>query len=131
MWVLGAEASFNFGKLDTGFPVENGINVSFERKHAYGLSLRLGVVLNSWMTYLKLGWENAKFEFSAPSFSDSTHENAIVGGLGMETVIAENIMFGAEATYAHYGTVDFTADGTKFSTEPGVLEAKVRLGYKF
>ncbi len=142
MFLLGAEASFNFGS------VKLAANSASKRKEAFGLAVRAGIDLNSWMTYIKLGWENAKFEngFSQAVITaggvKSQRHNAFVVGLGAETVIAENFLVGMEYSVSFYGekrTATATAiaapvlatAGNTIDAKPRIHDVKIRLGYKF
>ncbi len=141
MFVAGAEASANLSNTKGSQSlIVNGVNpgektVSVKRKHAFGLAARLGVALNSWMVYTKLGWENAKFELKVETLDEDTvsgksnkRSNAFVAGLGFETLVAKNMMIGAEWTTSFYSTKKI-ADASMKKLRIG--DFKVRLGYKF
>ena len=102
MFVVGAEAAFNLSNTEAK-NTDGAEKESLKRKHAFGLAGRLGVAINSWMAYTKLGWERARFDFRhsgeavvANNFSKKKSLNGFVAGLGFETVVANNMMVGAE-----------------------------------
>tara|TARA_B110000459_G_scaffold134324_1_gene146824 strand:+ start:215 stop:862 length:648 start_codon:yes stop_codon:yes gene_type:complete len=139
MFILGAEASANLSNTEATekYGVEKK---SIKRKNAFGLAARAGVAINSWMTYAKLGWETAKFstkvsgnvaQLLANNFSKTKRVNGLVTGLGFETLVAKNMMLGAEWTYTFYKTTSFVAGNAKDMTTPRIGDFKVRLGYKF
>lgn len=138
LFVLGAEAAANLSNND-GSAKEGTVKTSFKRKHAFGLAARAGVVLNEWMTYAKLGWENAKFDYkvsgsttAANNVSKNKRLNAFVTGLGLETLVAQNMMLGAEWTYTFYKKKSYAAAGDAADkVKPRIADFKVRLGYKF
>lgn len=125
MFILGAEASANLSNTENETTVSGAVEskVRLKRKNAFGLAARAGVAINSWMTYAKLGWENAKFEANADGSKGTARLNAFVTGLGVETVVAKNVMLGTEWTYSFYQNKD--------SIKPRIGDFKVRLGYKF
>ncbi|NCQ67149.1 MAG: porin family protein [Alphaproteobacteria bacterium] len=139
MFILGAEAAANLSNTE-GTTKTDAVKTSFKRKNAFGLAARAGLAVNSWMTYVKLGWETAKFNAKesgnvAPNLADNYSKNkrlnAFVTGLGFETLVAKNMMIGAEWTYSFYQNKSFVsgADAEKF--KPRIGDFKVRLGYKF
>tara|TARA_R110002095_G_scaffold200627_1_gene180978 strand:+ start:1406 stop:2056 length:651 start_codon:yes stop_codon:yes gene_type:complete len=139
MFILGAEAAANLSNND-GTSKDAAEKTSFKRKHAFGLAARAGVVINNWMTYVKLGWENAKFDykvsgnvapFLADNVSKSKRLNAFVTGLGFETLVAKNMMIGAEWTYSFYQNKTLSAGVVDDKAKPRIGDFKVRLGYKF
>jgi outer membrane immunogenic protein len=135
MFILGAEASANLSK--GGASIEDGVGKrSIKRKNAFGLAARAGVAINSWMTYAKLGWETAEFNTKVSGngdldFSKTKRVNGLVTGLGFETLVAKNMMLGAEWTYTFYKKTSFVAASPKDMTTPRIGDFKVRLGYKF
>lgn len=138
MFVLGAEASADLSNTDATSTVAKQ-KVSLKRKNAFGLAVRAGVAVNSWMMYAKLGWENAKFEAkrnkttkaATTDYKKSSRKNALVTGLGVETVVANNVMVGVEGTYKLYKKVSVATGNNTDTFKPRVADFKVRLGYKF
>ncbi len=140
MFVVGAEASANLSNTKgSGSLVVDGAAstfVSVKRKNAFGLAARLGVAVNSWMVYTKLGWENAKFDFSSSETIGAVttdakankRVNAFVAGLGFETVVADHVMLGGEWTTSFYKSKKISDDAVK---KLRIGDFKVRLGYKF
>ena len=138
MFILGAEASANLSNTEAT-QKEDVQKKSIKRKNAFGLAARAGVAINSWMTYAKLGWETAKFStkssdidpVNAYNISKTKRVNGLVTGLGFETLVAKNMMLGAEWTYTFYKKTSFLAGIVKDKTTPSIGDFKVRLGYKF
>lgn len=104
-----------------------------KRKHGYGVSGRLGAKLNSWLTYVKVGYDRAKFTNSgiedAVRFSRSKNLNGLVLGLGAETMVTSNVALGAEITQTLYKAVK--VKGTDIKLTNRVADFKLRLSYKF
>ncbi len=137
MFILGAEAAANLSNTEA--TDKNGaVKESIKRKNAFGLAARAGLAVNSWMTYVKLGWETAKFNYkvsgnalAANNVSKNKRLNAFVTGLGFETLVAKNMMIGAEWTYSFYQNKSFVAGADADKFKPRIGDFKVRLGYKF
>lgn len=132
--VAGLELAGNLSNTD-GDDKTFTNKLTFERKNAFGAAARLGFKLNTWLVYAKLGYENAKFKVSS-AVSSSKRHNAFVPGLGMETMLTSNVMFGGEWTYAMYNKKTYaisvaTGGETRASFKPRVGDFKLRLGYKF
>ena len=121
MFGVGAEGSFNLGNAENKTVTAQG-KFTLKRKHAFGVAARLGVAINSWMAYTKLGWENAQFAIKTIDGTAKNQYNAFVAGLGFETVVANNIMVGGEWTTSFY---------KKDKSKLRISDFKVRLGYKF
>lgn len=111
---------------------------SFKRKHAFGIAARLGVVINNCLIYTKAGYDNAKFSFhesEAKPASQNKNLHGIVPGIGFETMITNNLMFGGEWTYTFYQgkklvrTIDGDIENDKLKHRIG--DFKLRLSYKF
>lgn len=144
-FVAGLEGSASLSNTKGSFTNGTGVNAqkaTFKRKNALGVAGRLGVKLNCWLAYAKLGYENAKFSSSlnnvaglVGSASKNKRLNAFVPGIGFETMLSDHVMFGGEWTYSLYS-------GKKFNKNQGVAQVsdkhkprigdfKLRLGYKF
>jgi outer membrane immunogenic protein len=109
---------------------------AFKRKNALGIAGRLGVKLNSWAVFAKLGYENAKFTssntFGAFSASKNKRLNAFVPGVVLETVLCNNVMIGGEWTYSLYDGKNFSKSTVANDKhKPRIGDFKLRLGYKF
>lgn len=124
---LAGNLSANKGKDEALSPT-----LTFKRKNAFGAAARLGFKANSWLVYGKLGYESAKFAVSQRTSSGKRH-NAFVPGLGMETMLTNNVMFGGEWTYAMYSNKKHAVltSPEKVSLKPSFSDFKLRLGYKF
>jgi hypothetical protein len=143
-FVAGLEASANLSNTE-GKNRADKYSSSLKRKNAYGIAARLGMTLNTWLAYVKLGYESAQFEAkftdtfaAAPNQINGKKKsriNGFVPGFGMETKLTPNVMFGGEWTYSMYsrktykaaaGTTEVTA-----KSKPSIGDFKLRLSYKF
>lgn len=141
MFVMGLEASANLGdtkntKTTTVAPATT--KTTLKRDLAFGLATRLGVAVNNWMFYTKLGFERANFKLTTKTTGSLTpannatksgkaRANGFVAGLGAETVFDNGIMLGGEWTFTKYSKLSTAT--TTYS--PRIHDFKVRLGYKF
>lgn len=136
MFVLGAELGWNFGNVD-GKITQGDAKYKLERNHAFLLAARLGIVINTWMLYTSLGWQNTGFKAKHSgltgddNFSNSKRSNAFLLALGLETVIMQHLMLGLEWAYAFHQKQHFGGAADRFSYRPHTGDAKVRLSYKF
>jgi opacity protein-like surface antigen len=157
VFLLGLEVSGDFSntkgeqtRADAAAPV-NTQTLSAKRKDAFALALRIGgIVHQSYLGYLKVGIETAKWETSLTSgpaavtayttkSSDSKKERltGLVLGLGAETMLTKNVSAGLEWTYTLYksskslqltGPANATATAT---VKPHTNDFRLRIGYKF
>jgi outer membrane immunogenic protein len=133
--VAGIETSASLNNSNgIGINMKNGtenLRISVKRKNSFGVSGRLGTIINNWLVYGKIGYENAKFCFSAKDESESEYKsrrlNGFVPGIGFETLLTQNVMLGAEWSYAMYKNKNF--DETKIKARVG--DFKLRVSYKF
>ncbi|MEW4468688.1 porin family protein [Parasphingorhabdus sp. JC815] len=81
-------------------------SLTVRAKETYGASARLGAMLNdSTGLYAKAGWANTRFKYNFNGFKDSSHENALVLGGGLETRVGANASIRLEYNYADYDDV--------------------------
>jgi opacity protein-like surface antigen len=148
-FVAGLEGSTSLS--DTKASITSGtraraLKATFKRKHSLGVAGRLGVKLNNWLAYVKLGYENATFSRNlnktfgvVGSGSKSKRLNAFVPGIGFETLICDHVMLGGEWTYSLYSGKNFNDKVGKGKAKahisdkhtPQIGDFKLRLGYKF
>jgi opacity protein-like surface antigen len=140
-FVAGLEGSASLSNTKGSF--SSGIaRTTFKRKNALGVAGRLGVKLNCWLVYAKLGYENAKFASHLNNFNvvpssagKNKRLNAFVPGIGFETMLNNNVLIGGEWTYSLYDGKNFnnTLRGVNVSDKhkPRIGDFKLRLGYKF
>lgn len=125
----------DFGRFVAGLELDGSltsadgkvVGVKLKRKNAFGASAKLGTKLNGWLAYAKLGYRSAQYELETVAGNGKKRFNAFVPGLGMETMITPNIMFGGEWTYDLAGSK--TVEGVK--VQPRFSEFKLKVGYKF
>lgn len=135
MFVAGLEAALNLGntKKDTKI---GAVKVTHKRDFAFGIATRLGVAVESWLLYTKLGWENANFNTNVKLndftlYSKNKRSNGFLAGLGVEKLFNNGIMLGGEWTYTQYKKFSMASGNVKDSFKPRIHDFKVRLGYKF
>lgn len=107
-----------------------------KRKHGMGVSGRLGAKLNSWLTYVKVGYDRAKFTTTEKDNgvtlpSKSKNANGLVLGLGAETMVSSNVALGAEITQTLYKGYTQKSSGVDHKINNRVADFKLRLSYKF
>ena len=138
-FVAGLEASANLSNTE-GKDTSATASTSFKRKNAYGIAARVGMTLNTWLAYVKLGYENARFESKVTNtittpkinFKKKSRVNAFVPGFGMETKLTPNVMFGGEWTYAMYSRNNLKVNDTvSVKNKANIGDFKLRLSYKF
>ena len=143
-FVVGAEIGFNFGNLTNDYKFDANHFGSTKRKNEFLAAARAGYVVNNWMPYIKAGISSAKFDASATQRNTANNANVNANtsdrrtgfliGAGVETVIADNFVVGAEWTTVKYKDSAIKAqnatNGFTFS-DNRTQEFKVRLGYKF
>ncbi len=142
-FVVGAEIGFNFGNLKNDHKVDANNFGTTKRKNEFLAAARAGYVFNNWMPYIKAGISSAKFDTSAtqsragnPNVTTSRSERftGFLIGAGVETIIADNFVVGAEWTtvkYKDFGVKAQNATAGFIFNDNRTQEFKVRLGYKF
>jgi len=111
-------------------------SLTAKRKHGLGVSGRFGAKLNSWLTYVKVGYDRAKFtstekENGVTLPSKSKNLNGLVLGLGAETMVSSNVALGAEITQTLYKGYTVKTAATNVKINNRVADFKLRLSYKF
>ncbi len=110
-------------------------HTKFNAKNSFGLSARFGKMCGGWMTCLRLGWMNTKFEskklIGTEHKKDNNRMNGFVAGLSFETPVMGNMMVGAEYTHTMYGAKKFKKTLNDKKVTPRVSHVGVRLSYKF
>lgn len=144
-FVAGLEGAANLSNTKSSFSSNSGLageKSTFKRKNAFGVAGRIGVKLNCWLAYAKLGYENARFSSSLNNFdvitgsaSKSKRLNAFVPGIGFETMLNNHVIVGAEWTYSLYSGKNFNnkigTTNVSDKHKPRIGDFKLRLGYKF
>lgn len=103
---------------------------SVKNKYNYGIDLVPGVkISDSTMLYGKVGYVRGKFTADANvegyNFSDSTNRNGLQLGLGMETMITNNVSAKLEYDYNYFSKFSDT------DTRPVVDQVKLGVAYHF
>lgn len=134
-FVAGLEAHGSITGADGTSRDSNGDTFSLDRNHAYGIAAKLGTKLNNWLAYVKLGYERAEYELKATSAAGSVKRdrnfNSFLLGLGMETMVTSNLMFGGEYTHSFASDKTLRLGNEDFKVDPRFGEFKLRLAYKF
>lgn len=123
-FVAGLELHGNFSGANTRFK-DSEEDFKISRGHSFGASAKLGMKLNSWLAYVRAGYDRAKYELKDNGIKERSNANGFLGGLGVETMLTSNIMFGGE--YNHIRYQKFKNSHTK----PSYNTFKLRLSYKF
>jgi opacity protein-like surface antigen len=126
------------GGLEAGFDLSNQkasarvgtTSTTFKKRDSWNLALRMGTKINSWLVYVKAGYESAKFRYTETNIrAESKRHGAFVPGIGMETMLTNNVLFGGEFTYASYSRKTYRNSNHRI--RPHTADFKLRLGYKF
>lgn len=144
----------DFGKFVAGLEASGALNhadgssrsiesvrdrLYVERKHAFGIAAKVGAKLNSWLAYVKLGYERASFRAkyddpvtAANVISGTKNLNGFLAGVGMETMLTSHVMFGGEYAHTFYGKATASnAINDTVKVDPRYGTFKLRLSYKF
>ncbi len=155
-WLLGLEIYGDLSSLDgksssrarNNIPGGTGVVVGsakVDMDWSIGVNVRGGVIISDTLAYLSLGWVGSDWEVRH-TLGNST-ETLVSGkkdefksgfrvGLGMATMLNDNLMLGLEAAYSWYDDIKVTTSNsdtnlrqvTKY--DPEVLEAKIKLSWK-
>jgi len=144
----GTWTEFDFER--SGFP--STVSKKFELEHSYGISFIPGVkISDSTMLYGRIGWVRSEFDirdtFAFPAFPvlntairTEDSENALQLGIGLETMVTNNVSARIEYTWAEYdklhgGAKSGALQGNfvcrNVSVEPTVNEARLDVIYHF
>lgn len=161
LFYVGVEA---YGKLSNmegnqqAYPGQAGAlavaaaNSTWKAKHtnSFGAALRLGGVINSMLTYVKVGIESAAWKFeqahSRGVFGATPETNLVTDsksrrltgipfGIGMEAKLTERLTFGGELTYTHYTgsanvTTNYNSQQVNARFSPNTMDFSLRLSCK-
>jgi len=145
---------------DTANAANPQFKSTLKRSMFYGLAARLGFVVSpSTMLYARLAAESGKWTLNSIATGDtgttgntngvsaannvSSSKNGVyfAPGLGIETVVAKNLLLRAEGTYTFAPTVSVDQDTTnlegingtsvKHTSKTSQMAAKLGLAYKF
>jgi len=125
---VGAVAPANLDAINAG-------DFSVRGKYTFDIRVRGGYHLSKeTQVYLVTGYRNTRFEakHDGSRVSDRQHLNGFNIGGGVETLLTDHIVLGAEASYTTYGSKDVRRGGyTIAKIKPMTLEARGRVAYKF
>ena len=127
----GIEASLGYSDAHAALAYDDGtdaFSAEIRARESYGIAGRLGGKLNAGTgIYAKVGWTRtnfkAKLSDGTSTVSDSDHDDAVVYGAGVETMISERTSLRVEYTIADYG--DISLDGASLKN------SNVRAGLSF
>ncbi|MDZ4308264.1 outer membrane protein [Allopontixanthobacter sp.] len=100
-------------------------SAKIQARESYGVAARAGVkVSNSSAVYARLGWVNTRFkgtiDDSVDVFTDSSNEDAIQYGAGLDTMIGPKTSLRAEYVISDYGDAGL---GSGVSLKNGAFHA--------
>ncbi|MEN8236086.1 MAG: outer membrane beta-barrel protein [Pseudomonadota bacterium] len=154
-WLLGLEVYGDLSSLNgkaslsqtntAGFGGSNKVDMDW----SIGVNVRGGVIISDTLAYLSLGWVGSDWEIrQTDNRPGSDNRNAKKDkfksgfrvGLGMATMLNDNLMLGVEAAYSWYDDIKVSrtdadpiiADRETLISkyDPEVLEAKLKLSWK-
>ena len=100
-----------------------------QAKHSYGISLIPGVKLSdSTMMYGRVGLNQTKFECKEKGTSESKNKSGLQLGLGVQTMVANNVSLRMEYDWNHFG--DIKAKGIK-ADNLTTNQVKLQVAYHF
>jgi outer membrane immunogenic protein len=114
-WVLGLEASFTTGNVDSTepSPITADRSRSFEVSEQATATLQIGRAWGDWLVYVKGGYANAEIETFSNIIStgqltsaSSDRESGWTVGVGIEHMVAPNVTLGLSYDYSSYSPDD-------------------------
>jgi len=163
IWGSISSLKGDFNITDTFFDDTRSVDVSYRMNNTFGIALLPGVKLSdSTLSYLRIGYVNSRFKSEVNTlptlesidslagtdfedfFNHNKNEGGIQLGLGMETMVTNNVSIRAEYDYNRYGRitrdrVDLFSDDdgdtleldSQFSVRPVVDQFKLAAIYHF
>jgi opacity protein-like surface antigen len=106
---------------------EDGVKGELKTKYSYGISLIPGIkVTNNIMMYGRVGLNRIKIEDTLNKKSTSKTKNGLQLGLGVQTMVANNVSVRMEYDWTHVGNVKMLK-GEKFTGN----QVKFQVAYHF
>lgn len=125
-YYLGLEAFGSITNNEAHFgPAE------IEMEHSFGVSVLPGVkISDSTMAFLRLGWVRSRFEVKGGMFGGSISKSRNGGqvGIGLETMVTNNVSTSLEYDWARYGNWNVGGGAT---IKPTVNLVKLDVTYHF
>lgn len=108
---VAIEGFAQFSGASVGVSATDGVDtvgLKVEAKESFGAAARLGMKVNQATgVYARIGWLTTKFEGTLDDgvdiYSDSTNEDAIQYGVGLETMVSDQVSLRSEYLRASYG----------------------------
>lgn len=127
---VGIEANGSLGDASISISATGVGSARVRARESYGISARGGFKLtDSTGLYARVGWQNTRFKATLDdgtgAVSESSTEDALTYGAGLETAIRENVSLRVEYTIEDYGDAGLELDGLK------VENNKLSLGVAF
>jgi len=139
--IVGLETGGHIGKATSSKTTTLGTTPykqSLNRKHGYHVAAKVGYELNSWVPYVKLGYDNSHFQAKTQkdSYAESSkkrHLDGLLVGFGLETQV-QKMLLGAEWVHTIYRGQKFnnitSIDRLRDKHSPNIGDFKVKLSYK-
>lgn len=126
-WILGLEGTYTAGTIDDTVvsTVVNNRSRTFEVSDQFTAVAQLGYAWDDWLIYLKGGYANAQIDINSNRIStglltsaSSDREGGWTVGIGVDRVIAPNLVFGLSYDYSNYSADDrFNVQRNGFTTQ--------------
>lgn len=101
-FVLGAEGQLGLSDADS--TITDGVDsLKLSTRESWGLTARAGALIGeSTLAYVHGGWVKTNFKFSDGVVSTSDRLDGWKVGVGLETLVAQNVSLRAEYAYSDY-----------------------------
>jgi outer membrane immunogenic protein len=126
-WILGLEATYTAGTIDdtVASVVVGNRSRTFEVSDQFTAVVQLGHEWGDWLVYLKGGYANAEIDIQSNRVStglltstSSDRESGWTVGVGVDHLIAPNVVFGISYDYSSYSPDDRSnVDVNGFTTQ--------------
>ena len=119
---VGFEGNFGYNTAEVEISTAND-NIELEAEDSFGFSGRIGHIVNSWMTYGLVGWQQVSMEASVNNVSDDEDFNGFRLGIGVEHQIQKEIFLRGEYSCTMYNE--------EHNFEPTAGNFQLGLGFRF
>lgn len=101
-FVVGLEGQLGLSDAKNHLTV-GGDTLTTSARESYGITARAGALVGEGtLAYVHGGWVNTRFKTKDALGSDSEHLNGWKVGVGLETLVSQNVSLRAEYAYSDY-----------------------------
>ncbi|RFO94807.1 hypothetical protein DIC66_21585 [Rhodoferax lacus] len=129
-FIVSVGASYNLTDVSAGDAGTSTGGFSLKRKNAYSVYLEPGFkVSDKTLAYGKVGYENANMQGEVAGRSGDKSIDGIGYGLGLRTMLDNNLYLQAEVKQIYYSSATFPGQSTDFKVH--ATEGLFGVGYQF